>query len=118
MVLAQRARDIQLALRMQQGDAGDGTVLITGAGHARSDRGVPPLLQKDAPERTVLSVGLLEVIAGADSAEGYRRRYGEGPLPFDFVIFTPGEPREDPCEQFRRAHPPAPEKKDPSTIEL
>ena len=92
MVLSQRARDAQLA-RSLAGTAGpDGAVLITGAEHARRDRGVPAFLAVTgvAPGE-VVSVAFREVDPGAAAPADY------GPLPFDWVVFTPAAEREDPC---------------------
>ncbi|XXF81479.1 ChaN family lipoprotein [Myxococcaceae bacterium GXIMD 01537] len=101
MVLAQRTRDGQMADRMLSADTGQGAILITGAGHARTDRGVPAVLARRAPERRVLSVGLVEVEPGHVTPEDYGASFGTGKLPFDFVWFTPAPQREDPCAALR-----------------
>ncbi len=110
LVLAQRARDAQMAERMAA--AGEsGAILVTGNGHARTDRGVPSVLGKDEPPRHAVSVALLEVDPEIRVPTGYAKEWGEGPLPFDFAVFTPGAEREDPCESLRRRRaksPPAP----------
>lgn len=100
MVLAQRARNAQLAERMEQSDRGQGVVLITGGGHARKDRGVPRLLEEDRPGAKLLSVGFIEVQPGATVPNDYARELGAERLPFDVVIFTPAAEREDPCKAF------------------
>ncbi|NMO14189.1 ChaN family lipoprotein [Pyxidicoccus fallax] len=101
MVQAQRARDAHLADRLLDADRGDGGVLITGNGHARTDRGVPAHLSRRAPERKVLAVGLLEVDAKSLEPKDYAASYSTGALPFDYVWFTPAMPMEDPCASLR-----------------
>lgn len=103
MVLAQRARDAQMAERVEA--AGErGAVLITGSGHARRDRGVPRHLRRDVPSRAVLSVAFLEVSPGDRDPADYAAAYGTSALPFDWVVFTPAAEREDPCASLRDAH--------------
>jgi len=107
MVLAQRARDAEIASRFLRSASpgGDGAVLITGGEHARKDRGAAGLVRiAGAAAGEVLSVGFLEVDPAETSPAGY------GPLAFDWVVFTPGADRGDPCEGMRglsdRAVPP------------
>jgi len=102
MVLAQRARDAQLALRLTQAAAGRPAVLIAGAGHARTDRGVPAYLRREAPSRRAVSVGLIEVERGRDRVEDYASTYGTTLPPFDFAVFTPAADREDPCARLKK----------------
>jgi uncharacterized iron-regulated protein len=101
LVLAQRARDARMAERMATAGAERGAVLVTGSGHARNDRGVPAFLARDAPGRKVVAVAFLEVDPAAAEPQGYAAKLGAGPLPYDFVVFTPGTEREDPCEGFK-----------------
>ena len=99
----QRARDAHLARSLADAAAGaDGAVLITGAGHARTDRGVPMHLATMAPGRTVAALAMIEVTGGDNAAETYARRYGAKRLPFDFVWFTARHDVRDPCEKFRK----------------
>jgi uncharacterized iron-regulated protein len=100
MVLAQRARDAQMALSLTAADRGDGGVLIAGAGHARTDHGVPAHLDAFAPRAPVAAVAFLEVRAGDEDVAAYAERHG-GHLPFDYVWFTPRVDDRDPCERFR-----------------
>lgn len=93
MVAAQRLRDAVLArtaLRALETSGGP-VVMITGNGHARTDRGAPAAIAEAAPDVAVLAVGQIET-ADADPA---------GEPPFDLVRFTPPAPREDPCAAFR-----------------
>lgn len=98
MVEAQRLRDARFAAAVGRAFAngqGRAAVLITGNGHARTDRGVPAFLREAAPELPVLSVGMLELRQGEDP-----RAEAEG-LPFDFVWFSDPAERDDPCGAFR-----------------
>jgi uncharacterized iron-regulated protein len=98
--LAQRARDAEMADRMRQGATPSGAVLVTGAGHARRDRGVPMYLARDAPGKRIVSIGLFEVSASKREPAQYAAEFGSA-VPFDLVVFTPGQAREDPCENLR-----------------
>ena len=94
MVEVQRLRDASFAaaaLRAHQ--AGGPTVLITGNGHARTDRGVPAYLRAVAPELEVASIGLLETVPEKRGPAGYE-------TPYDFVWFTAPAERPDPCAAF------------------
>ena len=96
MVLTQRARDAQLAHVLRQGATAGGAVLITGAEHARRDRAAAAFLLADgAAPGEVLSIAFREVEPGEDDLAAL------GPLPWDWVVFTPGAERGDPCEGLR-----------------
>jgi uncharacterized iron-regulated protein len=103
MVLAQRARDAEFAERLVAGQQ-DGAVLIAGAGHVRTDRGVPAALRRRLPGAPIASVAFVEVRAGWDRPADYRAAFG-GALPFDWMWFTPRMDVDDadPCERFRRS---------------
>jgi uncharacterized iron-regulated protein len=102
MIAVQRARDAQMAEAMLQAAGPDGAVLIAGAGHARSDHGVPAYLRRiDAAARAV-SIAFVEVDLGRADVEGHAARFA-GRWPFDFVWFTPAVDGEDPCEKFRKS---------------
>ncbi|MEM7545659.1 MAG: ChaN family lipoprotein [Pseudomonadota bacterium] len=91
---AQQLRDAAFAdaaLRLL--DRGQ-VVLITGNGHARTDRGVPFFIDRAEPDAEVISVGMIEVPEDGTS-EG-----GQGPLPYDITVFTEPFDRGDPCEEF------------------
>jgi uncharacterized iron-regulated protein len=97
MVESQRLRDARFAaaaLRALLRGGGDSAVLITGNGHARTDRGVPAYLRVAGPDLAVLSVGMIEIEPDADPAAA------AGGLPFDFVWFSGPVEREDPCAAF------------------
>jgi uncharacterized iron-regulated protein len=107
MVLGQRARDAQMTDRLVASGR-DGAVLIAGTGHARTDRGVPAALAHAAPGKKVLSVAFIEVSPDGCAPEDYAASFGAKALPFDYVVFTPGTQREDPCKGMKtRKHMPA-----------
>lgn len=91
MAEAQQLRDAAFAdAALRLIDAGHAPVaLITGNGHARTDRGAPLYLRRAAPALRVVSVGMVEV--GGDGRSG---------APYDVSIFTEAHERGDPCETF------------------
>lgn len=96
MAAAQVARDASLADAMVK--AGDrGAALIAGAGHTRTDRGVPLQLAVRANGQTTASLAFVEVQGGLADPRDYAQRWGASSLPFDFVWFTPRATDEDPC---------------------
>jgi uncharacterized iron-regulated protein len=111
MILGQRARDAQMAESLVAAGA-RGAVLVSGAQHARLDRGVPAYLAGEGGP--VVSVAFREVSPGGREPAQYVEEDERGALPYDFVVFTPGVERDDPCEglrerlRARKAHAPAP----------
>jgi len=103
MVLAQRARDATLAESLLMA-ARDGAVLIAGNGHVRVDRGVPSYLRAREPAVTIAALAPLEVHDGWTHPADYEAAFG-GPLPYDWVWFTPRVDDVDPCARFRRPPP-------------
>ena len=101
MVTVQRARDARMGESMIAVGQRDGAVLVTGAGHARNDRGVPAYLAAKAVGETVISLVFMEVGEGKTEPTAYARRFGSNTLPFDYVWFTPRLENVDPCEKFR-----------------
>lgn len=104
MVLAQLARDAQLARGLVEASSGGRGILIAGNGHVRRS-GVPALLEQMVPARKVVTVGMLEVEeqeTAADAAVKVADPASEGRGPaFDFVLFTPAQEREDPCAAMK-----------------
>jgi uncharacterized iron-regulated protein len=90
MIDAQRARDAALARAIA---AHPSAVLVTGAGHARRDRGVPLYLPAGA---RVLSIAFVEVEDGQRSPRDYA-----GAGSYDYAWFTARAPRKDPCAGLR-----------------
>ena len=110
MVLMQRPRDAQIAERLLAAAGERGGVLVAGSGHVRDDRAVPAYLAREAPGRKVVSTAFLEVSPDGLTPDAYSEGFGTGPLPFDYVGFTPRTEREDPCIGIeKRLHPIVPE---------
>lgn len=103
MVSVTLAKDAVMAEHLIQG-AGqpgrDSAILIAGDGHVRADRGVPWHLRKLAPDASIVTVGILEVVAGEAAPAAYAEAFGAATLPYDFVWFTPRVDDKDPCEVF------------------
>jgi uncharacterized iron-regulated protein len=89
MVAAQRLRDAALARAALEAwrRTGGPVAVITGAGHADRERGIPAALAEAAPGLSVLSIGQFE----APPAD---------PPPFDLWLVTEPAEREDPCAAF------------------
>lgn len=101
MLDVQRARDAQMAGSLVAAGDPDGAILITGAGHARSDYGIPVYLKAKAPEKRVVSIAFVEADKQKTEPQSYARSYPDGLFPFDYVWFTPRVDDEDPCEKFK-----------------
>ena len=90
MVEVQRLRDAGLARAALKAleETGGPVAVITGNGHARTDRGLPAALAVAAPEVTILTLGQFEAPP-------------EGDPPFDLWLVTAPAERDDPCAAFR-----------------
>jgi len=89
MVTAQRLRDTHMAgLAAAMADLGGPVVVITGNGHARTDRGIPAILQDTRPDLTVWALGQSE---GAPEPDA----------PFDALAVSAPAERSDPCAPLR-----------------
>lgn len=90
MVEAQRLRDAKMAaVALAALDAGRGpVVIITGAGHARADVGIPAMIAATRPAVRVWALGQTEGAAPSGA-------------PYDAVNATPDTGGADPCEAFR-----------------
>lgn len=97
MAFAQRARDAALADAMLAGGREVPAVLFAGNGHVRADRGVAWYLARRAGDLRRVSILQLEVRAGLVDAEAYDQGTA------DYVLFTPGNVRDDPCVEMRKA---------------
>ncbi|MGF1447311.1 MAG: ChaN family lipoprotein [Pikeienuella sp.] len=99
MVEAQRLRDARFAhaARRASRRGGGKAVLITGNGHARTDRGVPAYLAAREPGLVVRALAQIEVDPRRQGIADYAR----ADLPYDYVWFSPPVARPDPCEAFR-----------------
>lgn len=78
----------------------DGAVLIAGAGHTRTDWGVPWHLRRMVPDKRATSVGLIEVDPEESDPAAYAPRFHGTGLPFDFVWFTPRANEQHPCDAY------------------
>ena len=101
MVLVQRARDAIMAKQLRSGR--HGAVLIAGAGHVRTDRGVGALLGE--PAEDVLTMAWLEVRQGIEDPAKYFTDGSGQQAPFDYLWFTPRLDDKDHCEELRRTMP-------------
>jgi len=102
MVDVQLARDAHLARALAEAAEGEGAVLVAGAGHVRRDQAVPAWLERRGVGGSLASVALVEVRGdAAGPGADLRERFG-GSIPYDRVWFTPGHPREDPCDELRK----------------
>ncbi|CAA7615755.1 Uncharacterized iron-regulated protein [Candidatus Terasakiella magnetica] len=103
MVKVQRARDAAmaevLAFQATRPEAGP-AVLITGSGHARTDRGVPARTRHLLPGIPIVSLALVEAEDGETAPAAYARLFGAQTVPFDAIWFTAKAAREDQCAQL------------------
>lgn len=102
MIAAQRLRDAHMADSLLLAAPMGRAVLVAGLGHARTDRGVPAYLQRDADDDRIVSVGFVEVDDERTEPAAYAASFGTDRLPFDYVWFTPRFDDSDPCERFRQ----------------
>jgi uncharacterized iron-regulated protein len=94
---AQRVRDAAMATSLSELQAP--AVLVAGNGHVRRDYGVPTLLARMAPERSLISIGFVEEgPALADRLPQMREQY-------DIVWITTAAERNDPCQSLRQNAP-------------
>jgi uncharacterized iron-regulated protein len=116
LVRVQRGRDAELAqaLLAASGDDGaleeapgpaGGAVLVTGAEHARRDRGVPRALARLAPGAAVVSLAFLEVSPSRREPLAEPGVRADGEPVFDYVWYTPRASDEDYCERLKKRSP-------------
>jgi uncharacterized iron-regulated protein len=101
MVQVQRARDAQMAQSLIAAASADGAVLVAGAGHVRSDYGIPVYLTAMAPGRQVVSIAFVEVDEPEPEPNKYLLANAAGRAPFDYLWFTPRVDDQDSCEKFK-----------------
>jgi uncharacterized iron-regulated protein len=96
----QIARDAVMAAQLTRAarSANGHGVLIAGSGHVRRDRGVALHLDRQGFRGRVITLAPMEVVEGKAAPEDYAAIYGAQRLPFDYVWFTPGQKRTDPCK--------------------
>jgi len=103
MATAMGARDAYMADAVRAAarlPGRDGAILITGAGHARADHGVPYRLGILAPEGRALGLAMVEVDPDETDPGANAARFNAPTLPYDYVWFTPRAARAEPCERF------------------
>lgn len=96
----QRLRDAHMASRLVAEGQVRGGVLIAGGGHVRRDRAVPWYLARLAPELAYGTLTLVEVEPGKVTPSDYAPTFPDGRPATDYLWFTPGATRPDPCEKF------------------
>ncbi|WP_417768518.1 ChaN family lipoprotein [Stappia sp.] len=104
LVGVQRLRDATLADAMVSAveNGADGAVLIAGAGHARTDFGVPRYLRWRQPDATVVAVALVEVAEGESDPATYVGGTAGVPAPYDYLWFTARKDRTNPCAELEK----------------
>ena len=102
MTQVQRFRDAALADALIKAGVGAGAILITGNGHARSDRGVPWYLARRDGGARVATVMLVEIAEGAKTVEELAAAGPDGKPAADYLWVTPGAERQDQCEKLRQ----------------
>ncbi len=102
MARAQRYRDALLADSMLTNATRDGVILITGNGHARTDRGVPWYLRRRIVGAKILTLAIVEAHDDGKTVADLSPKDPEGKIAADFVWITPRAEREDPCEGLRK----------------
>jgi len=103
MLRAQTTKDAMMAdvmIAVENKDGLDGAILITGGGHARTDWAVPWHLAQRAPDKSVLSLAMLEVDEDFPSVENYSEEWDASIVPFDYIWFTPRTDIDDPCDKY------------------
>jgi uncharacterized iron-regulated protein len=103
MMVMQRARDAHMAERLVGASGRHGAVLVAGAGHVRTDWGVPAYLDLREPDAPVISLAFVEARERHDTPAAYAEGADARTLPFDYVWFTPRVSDADPCEEFRES---------------
>ncbi len=107
MLMGQQVRDLAMTRAIQTARArnkkSDKLILIAGAGHTRTDYGIPFYLHQETPGIKTLSLSFMEVSKDELLPENYIEAWGESTkeLPFDYVWFTERAEREDQCEKMR-----------------
>ena len=98
------ARDANMAATLVQGarlPRTDSAVLIAGAGHARSDYGVPWHLRRMVPKAEIVVVSFVEVQDGESDPASYVASEGSGDPRFDYVWFTPRAKNGNGCAKHQ-----------------
>lgn len=102
MIKVQRARDAYFAKVMQSAKAGEGAVLIAGAGHVRKDWAVPPVIRRASPDAATVSVAFFEVDPERNKPSDYVETIAGAAKPYDFIYFTPRANQTDHCAELEK----------------
>ncbi len=102
MVRVQRALDATLEKVMVSAKAGDGAVLIAGAGHARNEWAVPHMIHEKVPDAIVVSIAFIEVDPERTSPSQYLKALPGLGKPFDFIYLTPRAEVVDHCAEIEK----------------
>jgi uncharacterized iron-regulated protein len=95
----QYLRDAWMADRLRHAATAQGTLLIAGTGHVRTDHAVPFHLGRQGAGS---SVAVLQLRPVPEEAIGAQQAAAEGP-PADFIGFTERRGPTDPCAAYRDA---------------
>ena len=102
MTQVQRYRDAVLAGALIKAGGRGGAILITGNGHARSDRGVPWYLRHRDGRAKISTVLLVEITEDAKSIGDLVVTGPDGRPAADYFWITPRAEREDQCKKLRQ----------------
>ncbi|MCB1510381.1 MAG: ChaN family lipoprotein [Hyphomicrobiaceae bacterium] len=105
MADAQRLRDAVLAASTVSAARKHGAaILLTGNGHARTDRGAPSYMRKLAPDLKIVSVVFVEAAGQSNKNPPVDRlpRSPDGRPAADALVLTGQVQRPDPCVAMRR----------------
>lgn len=97
MANIQRYKDAILAESMIKGSKKQGSLLIAGSGHIRNDRGVPYYIKQRENDANIITLSFIEVEAGNNTPDEHIPATTERKAAVDYVWFTPGQTRKDPC---------------------
>lgn len=100
MALVQRYRDAHLARAMLNADTKDGSILIAGNGHVRTDRAAPWYLRGEQINSS--SVMIVEASKDAETALDLIPFDPSNKATADYIWITPAATRTDPCEKLRK----------------
>ncbi|MEM7620340.1 MAG: ChaN family lipoprotein [Pseudomonadota bacterium] len=102
MATAQRYKDSSLAERLVTAGEKKGSILISGSGHIRRDRGVPFYIKKHKKNARIGSLEIAEVDGKKMHIKDYIVRDRRGNPVVDFIWLTPRHERPDPCEHLKK----------------
>ena len=100
MALVQRYRDAHLARALREANLVDGSILIAGNGHVRTDRAVPWYLRGEHIKS--VTVMIVETSSEAQTALDLIPLDPSGKATADYIWVTPGAQREDPCIKLKK----------------